>query len=295
MPVDATETPIDSMGVTTNLDWLTWTVPYSEDKRAGLPRDFAMTEASDHPTGPIRPYNNARRYGPVSVYWSPKNPHWKLCYVMTGSDLTAFRNDGGNERALLFHIYALGAKITRLDVAVDILGDERADVLQVAQSFERGWCTTQVQKISQVHEQDSDGKRKGATVYLGSRQSNRMLRVYDKAAQLDHPSPWVRVEMECKQEYARKVGNALILFGMFAAQVEIAGLVETGIPWFDDAMMVEEHIDPVVVGRKQTSFDVWVMTAALPNVIKAIRMGNHEVAGKLRIEIDKLRGDGLYW
>jgi len=50
------------------------------------------------------------------------------------------------------------------------------------------------------------GKVTGWTVYIGSRQSQAMIRIYDKAseqAKRQHVSgPWVRLELECHQDFA---------------------------------------------------------------------------------------------
>jgi len=281
-------TPIDSMGVTPIVDWLTWTVQYNENKSVGLPSHEVFLPDETVAVGTIRPYNNAMRYGLATAYWNAEHPEWRLCYVMTGSDLTGFREQGGNEVALIAAIIRLGGKITRLDAAFDIIGELCGDVMDLVMAFNLGWLKTNVQKISHVLEEDKDGQRAGATVYLGSRHSQRMLRVYDKGAQLDTPFAWVRAELECKQDYARKVANALVVFGLETVQAEIMGFVETGIPWFDDALTMTDFIPQVVVGRKQTDFEAWVMTVALPNVIKAIRMGTSGIREKLKLELDRI-------
>jgi hypothetical protein len=282
-------TPHDSMGVTPLVDWLTWTVPFSDEKLKGLPYHEAFTPDGELAAGVIKPYDNALRAGCATVYWSSAHPEWKLCYVMTGSDLNHFRQIGGRQRALVREITRLGGKITRLDMAFDMVGDDFAgDVMDLVLAFNQGWMKTGAKKMTHILEESAEGTRKGCTVYIGSRQSNRMLRVYDKGAQLETEFAYVRAELECKGDYARKCANALALFGMETVQAEIAGFVESGIPWLDNALETTEHIDPVVVGKKQTDFDAWVMRVALPNVIKAIRMGNSTLIDVLKIEIDRL-------
>lgn len=89
------------------------------------------------------------------------------------------------------------AKLTRLDVAHD---DFQGETLSIE------WARTQYQTggfkpargISPSASMVSDeGSGKGCTYYVGSRQSGKMARIYEKGKQLGDPfSTWVRFEVE---------------------------------------------------------------------------------------------------
>lgn len=102
------------------------------------------------------------------------------------------------------------ASITRLDLAIDDKGaefytmDSLLDVLndRLMVSKFRNWknlcsCTTTGEKI-------------GHTIYLGSRKSDIMLRVYDKQLEQHASFPWVRWEFELKDKRSERLVDILV-------------------------------------------------------------------------------------
>jgi hypothetical protein len=85
-----------------------------------------------------------------------------------------------------------GFGITRVDFAYDVEGD----MMEEARLFLKGQVTTILSPT-------------GVTLYSGSRESSRFLRVYDKKAEIrartgvDVGFPLTRVELECKSQVAR--------------------------------------------------------------------------------------------
>lgn len=108
-----------------------------------------------------------------------------------------------------------GGSGTRLDLAVDDIGCNYYSVDDVREICDSDRCCTRFRKYRQDVEKDFHGDTSGNTVYIGKRQSDVFLRVYDK--QLEQNSkgesvsyPWVRWELELKQERARKAIELLI-------------------------------------------------------------------------------------
>lgn len=90
-------------------------------------------------------------------------------------------------------------RLTRIDIARDFFEGEYSieDALNAyyAQGFNLSVTTPQLRK--EGADWWNEGLNKGRTLYVGSRQSSRLVRIYEKGKQLgDKESKWVRVEIE---------------------------------------------------------------------------------------------------
>lgn len=111
--------------------------------------------------------------------------------------------------------------ISRIDLAIDDIGskyytmDDLYKILmdkRVVSKF-RNWRHMESRSIS-------SGDCLGSTIYLGSRKSDIMLRVYDKAKEqvsklklednAESATPWVRWELETKDERANQIVDMLV-------------------------------------------------------------------------------------
>ena len=96
--------------------------------------------------------------------------------------------------------------LTRLDVAYDDFSGV-LDLARIQEDIRNGEYVSKARKWQIVD--GSDGK----SAYIGSKQSNMLLRIYDKAAerQLDDGTHWIRVEMQMRDEnclgFARVLEN----------------------------------------------------------------------------------------
>jgi phage replication initiation protein len=90
----------------------------------------------------------------------------------------------------------LNARITRLDIAVD---DHAGGIVTVPDAM-RGWRDgefAQGGRPPKARFVDDLGSNNGCTFYVGSRESGKLCRVYEKGKQLgDKESRWVRAEVE---------------------------------------------------------------------------------------------------
>lgn len=94
--------------------------------------------------------------------------------------------------------------ISRLDIAIDDIGTSFFSVEDVYQFLDSGRCVSRFRTFdSHKHKSISTGVITGYTIYLGSRQSELMLRIYDKALeQKDFNNSWVRWELELHNDRA---------------------------------------------------------------------------------------------
>jgi hypothetical protein len=128
----------------------------------------------------------------------------------SGASLWELRQVGMTDGQIVRRLSSMSAKASRIDIAMDIFGSESLTVPAIANAVERGDITAVTKKATFTH--GVGGRTSGATLYLGSRASERMLRVYDKAAEQGIDGmKWLRLEFEIKEEQARAVQNALVV------------------------------------------------------------------------------------
>lgn len=96
-------------------------------------------------------------------------------------------------------------KVTRADFAID----DRRGLLtreRILEAEAQGLMVSRWRGLT-ILEQRERGEVKGWTVYLGSRNSEALIRIYDKAGEQARkgtivPGSWVRLELEAHQEFA---------------------------------------------------------------------------------------------
>jgi len=116
-------------------------------------------------------------------------------------------------------------KVTRCDFAID----DRAGRLtreRILTAEAQGLMVSRWRGLT-ILEQRERGAVKGWTVYLGSRNSEALIRVYDKAGEQARkgtmvPGPWVRLELEAHQEFADALCRAYFEQGSGAVVGQIA-------------------------------------------------------------------------
>jgi hypothetical protein len=147
-------------------------------------------------------------------------------------------------------------RCTRFDLAVDIDDRFLSPYWDIDGSIVTAYSTTKKTVTS-----DSDG---GFTIYVGSRQSDKMLRLYDKGAeQGQQPETWYRLELEIKagqadanwRRIAKKPGEVA------AAYLEQILDVQQSHPIFADVMKFLGDVSEL--DKPSVSRDLVTMTAAM--------------------------------
>lgn len=109
--------------------------------------------------------------------------------------------------------------LTRLDLAIDDFGAEFFSVEDVRGFLDRKEVVSKFRTYRDVYECTLAGESTGHTVYLGSRQSEVMLRIYDKQLEQNKKAAeeselvqesWVRWELELKNDRANIAADFLI-------------------------------------------------------------------------------------
>lgn len=104
--------------------------------------------------------------------------------------------------SFLDRLLALGARVSRFDLASDLVG-KHIDLAAWYEKVKNGDAVTNARRYRLVQ---SDT---GATLYVGSRSSERFLRIYDKAGQEGVDMDWFRAELELKGGAAKGVARYL--------------------------------------------------------------------------------------
>lgn len=231
---------------TQTIDWLAFTLP-----------EAAVEEITDMIGGDWFKTDTGFRGYPIS--WLTSNGRQGVGKLGTGAhrktkevhvDLSAGIVSTWPEakvRTVLAWIFEQRGHVTRLDVALD---DRQALVAvgTVKQAVDAGQAVTRSQKFQTVAASNMrDGTAKGETLYFGSRESQTMLRVYDKRLEMEQKGRedaqdfGVRWELELKQDRAQACAKALInlqpedwrefLVGILRSYVDFRETTREAEPW----------------------------------------------------------------
>lgn len=113
---------------------------------------------------------------------------------------------------ILGNLYQAGATFSRIDVSMDVL-DAEFNLEALWRAVKEGDIKTRSKRNRFVSGETGD------TLYIGSRTSEKFLRIYDKGAeQGDEPGTRFRVELECKGGAANFAADCIVRGGLLAAQ-----------------------------------------------------------------------------
>jgi len=244
------------------IDWLRFT--FSD---LAIMQDFCEAFAlAQQPGTPTGFYNSAItlssggvRVG--DVCWHTTEPRQRVQFTFTGRDLDHWRA-ADTIGALMAYVVLMGGRFTRIDVAIDILDSPSVLAETLARDAELGHMTTHAKTMSVIR-----GVRdgiKGTTLYVGNRQSEKFLRVYDKAAEQGIPGLlWTRIELEMKGDYARAVGPRIAEEGMDLARAEIDRFVSFDYEWWHLAVGAGATYAKIDVNRTPGDRLLWQNTTLL--------------------------------
>jgi len=233
--------------------------------------DIHHNPESDHT--PWRGYNTVYPFniGDVNVHTERKEQ--KIGVVMSGEHLRTASTIGIEAIDLIFRAIHQGGKVTRLDFAIDIEGIQ-CDPLEVYETWEKKELITTARSLNPVFTAtvDKDGRvHRASTVYIGARESDRFVRIYDKGAKEKTTYPWTRIELVLRDDRANYAAQEMVRtepgnVGRYLLQNFLKG----GPDWLQDAISG----DTTYVqgpGRKQTKTQEWLLNTVLPTFQREAR------------------------
>lgn len=144
-------------------------------------------------------------------------------------------------------------KVGRLDIAFDDTESE-VSVEMVEEAVRKGQAVKRSKQWQKIEKGDNGNQSTGYTLYLGSRQSDTFLRVYDKAKQhraegRECPDRWVRWELEIKCQRAEQCGRVLSAIDETQFREFAVGLLRSSVDFRDtsyDAEAWERYRSPLL-------------------------------------------------
>ena len=161
----------------------------------------------------------------------------------------------------------LSGKITRLDLAIDVIGDARADIPRLHDLYLAQQCSTKSKTPPTLIRSGLDGY----TLYVGSRTSERFMRIYNKQAERrangEHVDyQWVRIELELKGERAANCAKTIAASGNNIADVicaHIGDFISFDEAWWKEAL-TGKAIELQQSTRKLTDTETWLLEQVAP-------------------------------
>lgn len=221
-------------GLRVVIDWLAFTVPEPDMTLQELAEllGFGLQDFTQLEHGGMGYKSALRLKGyPITIYYDG-NENMGKHVVIAGSAISEAMNaykeslltpgpfgpyydkpfDASFLSQWLTAISSIG-KITRLDLAIDDLGETYFSMDSLSEIFENHAFVSKARKWNEQisHVSDADNTKIGHTIYLGKRESAVFLRIYDKALEQGSTSiPWTRWELELKEDRAVKAAELLI-------------------------------------------------------------------------------------
>lgn len=141
-----------------------------------------------------------------------------ICLEMSGTGCRAFESYGSGDWIKLLTDILQGCyghvSITRLDLAYDdhigIL-----DIHRIESDARDRNLVCKARKVRCTWSDDWDEDIQGITVEIGSRKSDVLTRIYDKAAErgFDHSRHWIRVELQLRKDRALAAAMQILEYG----------------------------------------------------------------------------------
>jgi hypothetical protein len=199
------------MKIVCQLDWLSITLPSG----ANPPGIFPL--GSWHFLGKGS-HGYRLRYvdqftGIVCELDSP-DPDMGCHFEFNGQTLDSIRRIWGrSDDTLLSGLLNEHGKASRVDLALDLHGAKMTPLL-LKRELKRGRAQTRARTWRWIEGQEGDVQ--GSTIYMGSKDSDRQLRLYDKAAErmIVNGEAWVRLELQLRRLRANAAFSSAATNGM---------------------------------------------------------------------------------
>jgi len=228
----------------------------------------APTHRGYHRSHAVQYYPSGWRY-----YYTPDALDEPCVMVMDGGALSNIRREEGNDYAskVVAQVARATSKFTRIDLTIDFVdhGTFARSFHEFMSKNKDKWANIfPRRKVTLI---DSGG----TTVYIGSRQSPLMLRIYDKATESKGIVGTSRLEIELKGHYAKQCHSIIRSeFGWSKATTLYTSFIRSVSTWEDfpevESLLVGEVIQIDKEEREPRS-DVkdWLKRQVLPSFVRS--------------------------
>lgn len=208
------------------------------------------------------------------IMMHPGRPEMGCHVIMGGSSLKQLTEGGIEPLTLVKWAIEEGGKISRLDLAIDVF-DVKVAIEKLPE------CTRTPDNPGTAKNwglvRSSEG---GLTAYIGSRKSDKFMRIYNKAAQMKQPERlWTRFEIELKRDTAREVAAALISMASGEIPHYFKGLMKGMFNPVDPVYQAIMSAPSVHVASTKDASDNtldWLVNSVAKTLAKTMQKRSHE-------------------
>lgn len=273
---------------TVTIDWIAITIKELKNEPEGTLAIIAR-DTKTYPESATNGYDTAiRTTGGICAMWHTVRSEMGLHIIVSGSALRELLERCElSQREILRELSDTGGRFTRLDIAKDVR-DIPIDLDRIYETISAGKTKGTARSFSQMHSPNG-----GNTIYIGSRQSERFVRIYDKAAQSglggEH---WKRFEIECKGMVARAMASVLLQTDNWGKVFDDFAQTMLSIPECGDYMAFFDGTESKIGFpkiEKKSNREVWIMKQVLPAVMEHFaEFPDSEAVATLRRMLDLL-------
>jgi len=201
-------------------------------------------------------------------------------------------------------------RFTRIDLAIDVF-ESKASPDSLLKAWRKREVKTRVKEFNQIHGWDEETERVGNTLKIGRRENPVFVRAYSKnlesiAKSGLHKSyegeaelieelrrlSWCRVETELKGDKARLAGKAITNAGVpQTAKNALERYVNfPTVKWWKQMLEYLPSAETNLMrgeNHNKPKSEKWLMTQALPAVLKAIEAGKFPVIDAVETALNK--------
>lgn len=288
-----------------HIDWISLTIPLKDTKQREALSDIQLWQKSQakvytcdsskwRPTKPMFGYSEAYQSecGTVAMYGRVE---MGLHVIYSGQALYQLGVRGIMPEGILENGNRFTGRCTRCDIALDIFdGTATVDTFQSALLKRLAVTTSKTWRTMA----SSQG---GNTLYVGSRASERMVRVYDKKAERAAAfvevgsDSWIRVEAELKGQQAENFMKALrdneieaVMTGHLRSAIDFPSIAD----WREAMANSGAEVVATETKRKDTKTRHWLLTT-VANTLATESADDIEFLTQFNIEVKSLINDIL--
>lgn len=190
-------------------DWLEFTIhDLDEEKVIMQVLELNLADFIELPKGRYG-YKNQKVSGHISVLYNGTE-EMGVHVILSGKGCREYEA-GNTLLELLDQIMLYDGKCTRIDMAMDDKTGSLIPFDKIKEAVRNGYvCSRWKTSTEYIKRKLQDGEVIGQTINVGSRKSKMFMRIYDKAMEQGLDIPWIRIEMEIRDERAEALQNILL-------------------------------------------------------------------------------------
>lgn len=272
------------MRIEFSIDWLAFTQPLTLLPSPSLYAPVARNSGNWYVDRPHNGYKTAyRNQHGVLCQWNDERPEMRVHTQYSGETLTRCQDAGLSPMQIVqCHAIHDDWRLTRIDLAFDLYNSP-VDIEGLYKEITKGNIKMSTTKANLL--KGADG---GQTLYIGSRQSDKFIRIYDKAVEQSLPGNWIRIELEIKGETAREIGKRLPL--LVGAQLSgiakelLWNMVQFKDKTYQHLCSEKTPIDFTISHKKSDNLKSWLADQVAPAIADyLLKGGDNDIIDQLTV------------